>query len=133
MEREFRRSYDSLAEIFDFVRDFFLREGIGTSCLFAFCFAAEELFTNLVKYSPGGSGDIGIDLRKDGDKLLLTLVDFDVEEFDVTKVPAPDTEAALKDRKPGGLGLHLVRKLMDDLRYEYRDRQSRITVVKRLG
>jgi anti-sigma regulatory factor (Ser/Thr protein kinase) len=122
-----------LGEIFAFVRDYFARERIETDPLFVFCLAAEELFTNMVKYSPEGASEIEIELRKTGNELQLSLNDFDVDEFDVTQAPPAQVDAPLQERRPGGLGLHLVRKLTDSVTYEYRNRQSRITVTKKLG
>ena len=132
MRRSFKRSYDSLGEVFAFVRDCLVREQIEAGSLFVFCFAAEELFTNMVKYSPGAD-EIQIEVTKAGDELLMTLYDSDVDEFDVTQVPPAQVEAPIQDRQPGGLGIHLVRKLTDRVEYEYSNRQSRITVGKKLG
>jgi anti-sigma regulatory factor (Ser/Thr protein kinase) len=133
VQRSFKRSYDSLTEIFAFVRDYFVREKIEPDPQFAFCLAVEELFTNMVKYSPGGADEIEIELEKTGNELRLTLNDFNVDEFDLTAAPPPRTDLPLQERRPGGLGLHLVKKFADSVTYEYRNRQSRITVVKRLG
>jgi anti-sigma regulatory factor (Ser/Thr protein kinase) len=49
-------------------------------------------------------------------------------------VAAVPVEAGIEDRKPGGLGVHLVQKLVDDLAYEYDDddRRMRISVKKSL-
>ena len=133
MRRSFKRSYDSLGEIFTFIREFFTREQIESDSLYVFCLAAEELFTNMVKYSPEGTGDIQLELCRNGDDLQLVLNDFDVERFDVTQAPPVAVDAPLAERRPGGLGLHLVRNLADRMTYEYSGRQSRITVTKKLG
>ena len=55
-DRSFRRSFDSLEEIFAFTSDFFAAHGIDRGLLPTVDLALEELFTNMVKYSPGGRG-----------------------------------------------------------------------------
>ncbi len=62
----------------------------------------------------------------------MTLTDYDVEPFDVTKAPDVDVTLPIEQRRPGGLGLHLIRRLLDSIEYEYskEQRQSRITFRK---
>ena len=83
-------------------------------------FAIEELFTNMLKYSPSGASQVEIALDCDAGSVAVTLVDFDVEPFDVTAAPDADVSVPLQRRKPGGLGLHVLRRLVDGLGYEYR-------------
>ena len=58
--------------------------------------------------------------------------DFDVEAFDVPRVRRVDPGTPAGERQPGGLGIHLVRQIADSLEYEYKDRNSTITVTKKL-
>ena len=131
-ERRFRRAIASLGELFDFVDGFVARHGIPNGPAFDLRLALEELFTNMVKYHPEGAETILVRLEREGPQVRATLQDFDVDSWDVTLAPEPDVEAPVEARRPGGMGLHLVRKMTDDLRYEYRDRTSTITVTKRI-
>ena len=92
----------------------------------------EELFTNMVKYSPGGAARIDIGLAAITDGVEVTLTDYDVERFDVTAAPDAVTDLPIEQRRPGGLGLHLIRRLVDAIDYDYSevDRRSRITFRK---
>ncbi len=94
--------------------------------------AVEELFTNMVKHSPGGKNEVTIDFERNGDRLVVTLVDEDVEPFDVTSRPEVDTTQPLEERKVGGLGIHLVKHMVDELHYRSEDRRSIITIMKRM-
>jgi anti-sigma regulatory factor (Ser/Thr protein kinase) len=44
-----------------------------------------------------------------------------------------DVQKPIEERPVGGLGLHLLKKVMDDVQYEYQDRESKITLVKKIG
>lgn len=131
-EQRFGRTFGSLDAIFRFVEGFLDAEGIGTDQSFEIQLVIEELFTNMVKYSRDGHQDIAISLEREGPRLVICLRDFDVEPFDVTRVPTADVDQPITERTRGGLGLHLVRQVADDFRYDYRDRNSIITVIKRL-
>lgn len=133
MDKKFTRSIDSLANIFEFTEGFFEAEALDGAHLFAVNFAVEELFTNMVKYSTESTADILLSMERDDGEIIVRLTDFDVEPFDVTKAPPADVDSPLEDREPGGLGLHLVPKIVDTIDYEYVDRESRITFSKRLG
>jgi serine/threonine-protein kinase RsbW len=126
------RSIGSLAGLFAFLDGFVERQGIPEDAAFDVRLALEELFTNMVKYHPEGGDRILVRLELDGPSVRATLQDFEVDSWDVTRAPEPDVNAPLEARRPGGLGLHLVRKVTDDFRYEYRDRSSTITVTKRI-
>jgi anti-sigma regulatory factor (Ser/Thr protein kinase) len=81
-------------------------------------FTIEELFTNMVKYAPGGAR-IDIEIECSAEGVEVTLTDTDVALFDPTQAPDVDIDAPIGERRPGGLGLHLVRRLVDVLDYRY--------------
>jgi len=133
MRKNFRRSFDALPDVFAFIDSFFDQESIDRSSLFAINFAAEELFTNMVKYNPGGRGDIGIELATNGNVITVQITDQADHPFDVTAAPDVDIDRPLAERRPGGLGLHLIRRMVDRVEYDHRDGQSRVTFEKRYG
>jgi len=133
MNKKFERKIASLDSIFAFTEGFFASEVIDSEHLFAVNFAVEELFTNMVKYNRDHGQEILLDVSRSGDELTVRLTDFNVDPFDVTKAPPVDVASPLEDRKIGGLGLHLVPRIVDSLDYEYIDRESRITFTKRIG
>jgi anti-sigma regulatory factor (Ser/Thr protein kinase) len=124
----FKRTFDAIPEIAQFTADVFASHQIDPSLLQSVDLVLEELFTNMVKYGKGDA-PVRITLRKAPGGLQGTLTDFGVEPFDVTGAPEVDTGLPLEQREAGGLGLHLVRKLVDSIEYEYlkESRQSRVT------
>ena len=131
MKRSFERSFDALAEIFDFTREFFAAECVDEQHRTEVDFAIEEIFTNMVKYNDGRF-DIELMLSSRNDELTIRLADEDVEQFDVTALPEVDPSTPVEKRRAGGMGVHLVRRLSDRFSYDYRDRTSIVTVVKKL-
>lgn len=131
-EKSFPRTAACLPEIFDFMEAFFRQAHVGEAHQPGTQLAVEELFTNLVKYSQGGKQDIRIEMACEDGKLVVSLTDFDVEPFDIRTVPDARTDLSLAERKPGGLGIHLVKRLVDRIDYEYCDRNSTTTFVKNL-
>jgi anti-sigma regulatory factor (Ser/Thr protein kinase) len=132
VHRMFPRSFESIQRIFDFTSEVFTREHIDRALLPAVDLTLEELFTNMVKYSTMSSAAVRIDLARIDGGVQVTLTDYDVEPFDVTRAPDADIELPIEQRKPGGLGLHLIRRLVDSIEYEYsrESRQSRTTIRK---
>jgi len=132
-EKLLPRTAACLPEIFDFMDRFFARAGVGDEHRMPMQFAVEELFTNLVKYSRGGSREILLELKREGGRLVVSLTDFDVEPFDIRTVPDVNVNLKLSERRPGGLGIHLLKRMVDDVGYEYVDRRSTTTFIKELG
>ena len=130
MQKKFTRSYDSLEEIFEFTELFFEKENIEESVRFPVHFVMEELFTNMVKYNPGKTSDILLNVDNVGGGIRVSLTDRDVDAFDVTETRKVDTESPVNERRVGGLGLHLIQKMVDTLEYDYTERQSTITFTK---
>ena len=128
----FRRSFDAIPEIFALTADTFAREGIDTRLLPSVDLALEELFTNMVKYSPMSEAEVRIEMIGIEGGVEVTMIDYDVEPFDMTKAPEVDVTLPIGARRPGGLGLHLIRRMLDSIDYEYsgESRQSRITFRK---
>ena len=133
--RSFPRSFDSLEDIFAFTSEFFGRHGVDHDLLPTVDLVLEELFTNMVKYSPAGAPAVRLEIKPAPDGVEVSLTDYDVDLFDVTEAPDADITLPIEARQPGRLGLHLVRRLVDSLQYEYSTerRESRTTFRKTGG
>lgn len=132
MERDFKKDIASLDEVFAFLDAEFARYDPDPAATYALALAVEEFFTNFVKYNPESDRDVTVGVRLEGDALTVRLVAHDVNAFDVTATGPVDVSLSLEERTPGGLGIHLSRHMLDDVRYDYTDRRSTITLVKRL-
>jgi phosphoserine phosphatase len=130
IEQSFERRIDSIDAIVSFTADAFERLAIDTRLRTRLDLAVEELFTNMVKYARGSSAPVTFGLRAVDGGVEMTLVDRDVEPFDITRSPDVDISKPIEERQPGGLGLHLVKRMADRIDYDYlpQRRQSRTTV-----
>ncbi len=132
MDRTFVRTIDSLGEIFSFLKTAIESFELDDRTAFSVNMSVEELFTNMIKYGSSGDAEIEIGLEKEDAKLIVHLVDTDSEPFDLTDLDSVDISAPLQERRPGGLGIHLVKCIMDEVSYEYKNRVTRIRLVKNL-
>ncbi|TAK50397.1 MAG: GAF domain-containing protein [Betaproteobacteria bacterium] len=131
-QRLFPRTFESLRDIFAFTAQAFARLGVSPDLLQAVDFTVEELFTNMVKYSTASQSAVRLELRPIAGGVEAILSDYDVDAFDVTQAPDANIDLPIEQRRPGGLGLHLIRRLVDSIEYHYFEdtRQSRITFRK---
>jgi len=109
-----------------FVADYVGSRGFDPEHSFTADLLIEELFTNMLKHGRGGGPEVSVRLGGEREELIMTLRDFDVESFDPTS--APTRHPAASER---GLGLTLVRRISDSIRYEYKDGSAIITLTKR--
>lgn len=99
----------------------------------AFQVAFDELLTNVVAHVTEFADEpIEVLLKRDPDR-VSSIVRYRGALFDPTRHPAPDTDAGLHERPIGGLGVHLVRTMMDDFRHAYVAGFNELSLVKRCG
>ncbi|HEX2721807.1 MAG TPA: ATP-binding protein [Gemmatimonadaceae bacterium] len=95
--------------------------------------ALDELLAN-VRSNAGAGRDpcsVTVEVELDDERVTVTLTD-DGTPFDPLKRDAPDTTLSVDERPIGGLGLHLVGQLMDQVSYQRRDGHNVVVLVKQL-
>ncbi|MBR4767750.1 MAG: ATP-binding protein [Lachnospiraceae bacterium] len=96
--------------------------------------AVEELFVNIAHYAyrpETGSATIRVERKESPLRIEVTFMDRGVP-YDPLKKADPDVSLSAAERQIGGLGIYMVKQSMDDVRYEYRDGQNILTIVKNL-
>lgn len=132
MKEHFQKQISSLEFIAEFVAKYAKRNKIKEATTFELNLMIEEIFTNMVKYGHGSQKDISLSLTTTENELIVAMIDYDVAPFDVTESPEVDIHLPLNERKPGGLGLHLVKTLADEVIYEHVDGNSIVTMKKKI-
>ncbi len=131
----FPARFEFLDEIRDFVAQIAREGGFTEKAIYSLQLAADEAASNIIEHAYQGVSDAAIDITCDmqGDILKITMHDFGIS-FDPAKVKKPNLNADLSDRQIGGLGVYLMRKLMDDVSYESDSRTGNLlTMTKRRG
>ena len=130
--RSFRRSIDALDDLFAFTEEVFAAEGIDANLRPPVDLALEELFTNVVRHGGKALSGVEVRLAKVEGGVEVEMTEPDADRFDPTDAPDFDVDAPLEERRAGGMGIHLVRKLVDFLEYRYSEerRQGRTTFRK---
>ncbi len=131
----FDASFDSLDEIREFVGEVARQGGFSDKEIYSIQLAADEASSNIIEhaYAGVGNGKIEIDCSISETELKIVMRDHG-RSFDPSTVPEPNVKADLSERKIGGLGMYLMRKLMDDVSYKSSaDAGNVLTMIKRTG
>lgn len=132
-ELEIDGSLEKLSVIADFIgtamRQLGIEEGIADVQM-----AVDEACTNIIQYAYSGKGGmISISCELQGNDLVITIRDTG-RPFDPGSVPPPDLETDLNHREIGGLGIYLMKRLMDDVNYDsHAQKGNKLTMRKILG
>ena len=112
------------------------REAWPDSLVFKVNLVLEELGINVLSYGGEKGGphpEIEIVITSEDDSLTIEVSD-DGKPFNLLlEAPEPDVDAKIEDRSIGGLGVHLVQSMMDDLSYQHTGGKNRLTMVAKRG
>jgi serine/threonine-protein kinase RsbW len=122
-----------LAVLAHFLQQYWSAANLPASGLAPFELALEEVFVNVATHGSqrGAVPRVNVTLRLHGEELTLTVED-DGVAFDPLSLPDPDVAAPVANRPVGGLGIFLVRQLMDSVRYERIAAGNRLTMTRRV-
>ena len=126
---------EQLQSLQEFLEKHLLQAGISDKICSQLQLAAEEVFANIARYAyPAQAGNAGISLQilpHPKGKIILQFRDNGIPWNPLTKSP-PDINLPADQRPVGGLGIFLVRKIMDDCLYQYQNNQNILTLTKYL-
>ena len=107
--------------------------GLDMSLTMSLNLAIEEAVVNVMDYAypPGEKGDVTIDVCASDEWLQFVISDAGTP-FDPTQKKEADTTLSVDERPIGGLGIFLVRQLMDTIHYQYVDGKNVLTLKKQL-
>ncbi|UCE32326.1 MAG: ATP-binding protein, partial [Burkholderiales bacterium] len=123
---------EELGTLIQFVMDGCATHGLDAQTLSDLRLAVEEACTNLIEhaYPADAPGPIELTVSADDDRVVVEIRD-QAPPFDPAGLSPPDLGADWQDRPVGGLGWHLIRSVMDEVRYVSDAAGNRLTLVKR--
>jgi len=124
---------DHLEEINNFIEKSLKELGIQGEYYGHICVSVDEAVTNVVMYAyPKTKGNIRITIEQINDRVLMEIIDSG-PPFNPLNHPVPDVSASIEKRMIGGLGIHLMRNMMDELNYRRIDDKNCLSLVKHVG
>ena len=130
----FDANFDNLDEIREFVGEAASQVGFSDKEVYSIQLAADEASSNIIEHAYEGitDGKLEIDCKVFDGGIEIVMRD-QGKSFNPSNVPEPNVKADLSERKIGGLGMYLMRKLMDEVKYESSDSGNILKMVKRMG
>ena len=130
--RKFPGCYESLAALSDYVSKQATAAGLDEKEVYAVQLAVDEAATNIIDHAYGGEerGEIECTCTVRGTELTVTLKD-QGKPFVPEEVPDLPVGAPLDKISPSGAGLFLMKKLMDEVHFEFQEGGNVLTMVKR--
>ena len=127
-----KNNVEELTKLPEFIDTVCEEAGVDMALIASLNLAVEEAVTNVVLYAyEGGEGTVDIDAVITDKQLRFILTDSGIA-FDPTKKEEADTTLSAEERPIGGLGIHLVRQIMDSVNYERIDGKNILTLIKKL-
>jgi serine/threonine-protein kinase RsbW len=121
---------EHLEELTGMVSEHLEAHGVSEKDLFEVDLAVDEACTNVIKYAYGPrGGSVHLECLVTDSEVCVCITDSG-RPFNPLEVEVPDLTAELDDRPIGGLGVHLIRSLMNEVKYEYRDGRNVLCMTR---
>ena len=120
--RIFKSTTTALSDVREFVNEHAINFGFGDKEVSEITLAVDEACTNVIKHAYKGNPEAKFEV-----KILASGIEFEIvvrdwgTGFKPEAVPVPDIKDRMKKHKAGGLGIFLMRKLMDNVEYHVED------------
>jgi len=113
--------------------DFGTKNNIPEKIINTFNIAFDELISNTIFYGFDKlqNGIVQIEMTLTNNLLVACIID-NGNAFDPFNAPEPDLESDAETKKIGGLGIHIVKNMMDEMTYEFKNNENRVTLKKKI-
>ena len=125
-------SADGVRQTLDDFEQFSRSQGLSDDLRRRFLVALDEVLSNTVRHARPADGPIHVDFKLADNRLTVTVED-DAPPFNPLDAPPADTLSPLAQRKAGGVGIELVRSLLESVRYEHTGSRNRLTMTEPLS
>ena len=125
---------ENLDEVLDFVNQQVEKYNCSPKTIMQLDVAVEELFVNIAHYAYNpdiGPATVQVEVLEQGQSVSVTFVDGGIP-YDPLAKKDPDVSLPADEREIGGLGIFMVKKSMDEIKYRYEDGKNILTIKKNL-
>lgn len=125
---------ENIDMVTEFVDDFLDRNGCPVKAKIQMDIAVDEIFSNIsfYAYKDGvGAATVRVEMQDAPKAVCMTFIDGGIP-YNPLEKEDPDITLSAEERKIGGLGIYIVKKNMDEMRYEYRDGKNHLSLKKYL-
>ena len=128
--KEFKANTKELNNVISYLDDYLNKNNISKKIVNQLDLVIEELFVNICNYAyEGKSGYFKISLENNDNKIIITLEDEGIK-FNPLEKEEPDTTLSIEERSVGGLGILLVKKNLDNIKYKREDNKNILILEK---
>lgn len=127
-----KSSTDNLATIRSFIKKLSIKAGFDEETSNKIVLAADEASTNIIKhaYKYSKTGNINVNVSYDKNRLRITITD-EGTHFNSKSIKEPDLKKYYEEKRVGGLGMFLMKKMMDEVVYSQPNaRKNKVTLIK---
>ena len=131
---ELKSSLSELDKLCRNLEAFGKKAGLSKKFIFEINLALDELFTNIISYGFDDDSEhiIKMTITPKNEELCMCIED-DGLPFNMTEFETPDVTCSVEECKIGGLGIHIIKKLMDDICYQRRGKKNVLTLKKKFA
>ena len=134
IETTIKNSIAEIARVTALIEELASVLNLPASTIWPLNVALDEVLSNIISYGHEDGQEHEILVRVSLEHgLMVAEVEDDGREFDPLAAPSPDIEAPLEERGVGGLGIHIVRNLMDEVTYKRIAGRNRLTLKRTLA
>lgn len=132
MEKSFDATITELPDVENYILEELKKRGFSKKSSDQIILATEEIFINIVKYAYKDTiGYCRIKMSFDEDDTLTCTFEDSGTPFNPLEKKDPDLTGSAKERNVGGLGIYMSKNVMDKIKYEYKNRKNKLTIIKK--
>lgn len=130
-KKEFKADREELSNVQNFVKEELTKKDCNPKLIDQLILAIEEIFVNIADYAyKEKNGTCSLTIEYDGKSMISFIFEDSGIPFNPLERETPDISLPVQERKVGGLGIHIMRTIMDDVKYEYSNNKNILTMMK---
>jgi len=133
IERVFNAEVNELTKVQEFLKDELKNIGFRKNDINQVLLVSEEIFINIAKYAYKGKvGNCNIKIHVDNENVLVCTFEDSGTPFNPLKRNDPDFNVSVEERNVGGLGIYMLKNIMDNIEYKYEDNKNILKITKKM-